>query len=261
MSQRTDSPEFASGFLWQIILLTIAALCLVVFSRGVGTWRLTGDLRVNTIQSPMTLFPWIIGGKQTIENGLRAFSGKPPEAPPVGDRARALSSVLISMVLCPTVFFLEWRRRRLTKASGSEQPPLKMSSVFYALCGLVTVVVAVAVGPIAYFSERSRADSRHAHAVQGNRDVMINELNMFAIDARQYYILPKLLGGGGQSFEGYSVSEKNAKTEDASYMVTGSKNGAAFRATSARFPSCAIEVKVDGLGRMAWWTYEGEFKN
>jgi hypothetical protein len=132
--------------------------------------------------------------------------------------------------------------------------------VFYALCGLVTMFVAVAVGPIAFVSEKSRADLRHAQAVQSNKDAMINELNMLAVDAAEYNILPRQLGGGERSFLGYSVPETIAKTEEASYTVTGTMNVAAFRAISARYPSCTIEVNVDSLGHMREWTYEGEFK-
>jgi hypothetical protein len=255
MSHRTDSPEFAPGFIWQIILLTFVVLCFALYSRGQE-----GSIGKMGVASPTSIFPWMIGGKQTIENGLRAFSGKPPEPPPVGDRAKALGPVLITLVLCPTVFFLEWRRRRLAKAPGAGRPPLRISRPFYALCGLVTVFVAVAVGPIAFFGEISRADLRHAQAVQGNRDLMINELNILAVDAAQYFILPKSFGGGGRSFIGYSVPQTNAKTEGAFYTVTATKNAAAFRATSTRFPSCAIQVKVDSLGHMREWIYEGEFR-
>lgn len=255
MSQKTDSPDFAPGFIWQIVLLTIVALCFAVYVRsqehpmsGLG------------VSSPTTIFPWMIGGKQTIHNGLLAFSGKPPEYPPIEDKVRALGPVLISMVLCPTVFFLEWRRRRSEKATSLQKSPLGMSSAFYALCGLVVVLVAVTVGPIAYFGETARANQRHAQAVQTNRDLVINELNVLAVDAAQYNILPRQLGGGERSFEGFAIPETKAKTEEASYSVTVTKSMVAFRATSARYPSCVVQVNVDSLGHIRDWRYEGEFQ-
>jgi hypothetical protein len=255
MSQRTDSPEFAPGFIWQIILLTFVVLCFAVYSRS------QADLiGVMGIKSPTSIFPWMIGGKQTIENGLRAFSGKPPEPPPIDDRARALGPLLISMVVCPTVFFLEWRRRRLAKASPLQREPWKISTAFYTLCGLVTVLVAVVVGPVAYFGENARAIQRHTQAVQTDKDLIINELNLLAADAAQYNILPTPLGGGGRSFAGYSVPETKAKTEEASYTVTEIRNVVVFRAASTKFPLCAVQVKVDSLGHMRDWVYEGEFR-
>ena len=129
MSQKTDSQEFAPGFIWSIILLTIVVLCFAAHLRGQE-----GSIGKMGVASPTSIFPWMIGGKQTIENGIRAFSGKPPEPPPIDDRVRALGPLLISMVLCPTVFFLEWRRRRLAKATPLQESPLRMSSIFYALC-------------------------------------------------------------------------------------------------------------------------------
>jgi len=255
MSQRTDSPEFAPGFIWQIILLTVAVLCFAVYSRS----QEDSTPRMG-VKSPISIFPWMMGGKQTIENGLRAFSGKPPEPPPIDDRVRALGPLLISMVLCPTVFFLEWRRRRLAKASLLQRTPWSMSTAFYALCGLVTVLVALVVGPVAYFGENARENQRHAQAVQTNRDFTIDELNLLAMDAAQYNILPRQLGGGGRSFVGYSVPETKAKTEEASYTVTEIRNVVVFRAASSKFPLCAVQVKVDSLGHMRDWVYEGEFR-
>jgi hypothetical protein len=254
MSQRTDSPEFSPGFIWQIILLTFVVLCFAVYSRSQED-----SIGRMGMKSPTSIFPWMIGGKQTIENGLRAFSGKPPEPPPIDDRARALGPLLISMVLCPTVFFLEWRRRRLARASHLQKTPWSMSTAFYALCGLVTVLVALVVGPVAYFGENARENRRHAQAVQTNRDFIINELNMLAMDAAQYNILPRQLGGGGRSFVGYSVPEIKAKTEEASYTVTGTTNMLIFHAVSTRYPSCVVQVEVDSVGHMRGWIYKGEF--
>jgi hypothetical protein len=255
MSQRTDSQEFAPGFIWQIVLLTLVVLCFAIYLRDQE-----GSIGTMGVESPTSIFPWMIGGKQTIENGLRAFSGKPPAQPPIGDRARALGPLLISMVLCPTVFFFEWRRRRLAKASHPQRTPLRMSTTFYVLCGLVTVLVAVVVAPVAYFGENARANTRHSEGVQNNKDAMINELNLLALDAAQYSILPRQLGGGGRSFAGYSVPQTNEKTENAFYTVTATTNVAAFRGTSTRFPSCAIQINVDSLGHMRDWIYEGEFR-
>ena len=254
MSQRTDSPEFAPGFIWQIILLTIVVLCFAVYARSQEEW--IGGMRV---KSPISIFPWMIGGKQTIENGIRAFSGRVPEPPLIDDRAKALGTLLISMVLCPTVFFLEWRRRRLATVK-LQRPPLGMSGNLYALCGLVTLFVALAVGPITYFTETAWANTRHAQAVQSNRDMIINQLVLLAFDAAQYHVLPRQLGGGERSFEGFSVPETNAKTEEASYTVTSTKNFVTFRATSAKFVSCVVQVNVDSLGHMRDWRYEGEFQ-
>ena len=143
MSQKTDSSEFAPGFLWQIGLLTIMVLGLVLFSD-----KLSQSERSSSVQrSPMVLFPWALAGGHTLENGMKAFSGKPPEFAAVKDQAAALAGLLIGTVICPTVFFLEWRRRRISGVPTSERPPLRTSSVFYGFCGALTLYVAGAILP------------------------------------------------------------------------------------------------------------------
>jgi hypothetical protein len=175
-------------------------------------------------------------------------------------RAAALMLVLVSMVLCPTLFLLEWRRRRLKEVATAGRPPLRISGMLYILCGWMTIVSSLGLVPVAYISETTRASLRHAQAVQGNRDVMINELNLLSIDAAQYYILPKAAGGGWKTFEGYAIPSKLAKTEDAAYTVTDTKNAASFHAVSLRYPSCSIDVQVDSIGEMRGWRYYGEFQ-
>jgi hypothetical protein len=260
MSQRTDSSEFAPGFIWQIILLTIVALCIMLVSRGTLSWNLSRDQAWNSVSVPITTYPWMYGGARTIANGLRAFSGQPTIAAPIAQRAATLMLVLISLVFCPTLFLLEWRRRRLKDDSTVKRLPLRISGILYLLCGWVTIVSGVGLIPVAYISEVTRADLRHRQAIQETRDEMINELNFLCVAAAQHYILPKELGGGGRTFEGYSIPEKFAKTEAATYTVTASKNAASFRGVSLRFPSCAINVQADTTGRMTGWIYEGEFR-
>jgi hypothetical protein len=260
MSQRTDSSEFAPGFIWQIILLTIVALCIMLVSRGALSWNLSRDQAWNSVSVPITAYPWMYGGARTIANGLRAFSGQPPIVAPIAQRAATLMLVLISMVFCPTLFLLEWRRRRLKDDTTVKRPPLKISGILYLLCGWVTIVSGVGLIPVTYISEATRAELRHRQAIQENRDEMINELNFLCVAAAQHYILPKALGGGGRTFEGYSIPEKFVRTEEAAYTVTDSKNAASFRGVSLRFPSCAINVQADSMGQMTGWRYEGEFQ-
>jgi hypothetical protein len=83
MSQKTESSEFAPGFLWQLCLLTAVVLGFVIYAGKTTFW-----VRSNVVQDPgAALFPWIIAGKQTIENGVAAFSGRPPKLPAAVDQA------------------------------------------------------------------------------------------------------------------------------------------------------------------------------
>lgn len=256
MFQKTESSEFASGFLWQICLLTILALGFVMFSQKI--W--VKERPVTVTLSQTILYPWVLAGGHTIENGLLAFSGKPPQVPRAQDQARILASIFISMIFCPTFFLLEWRRRKLAAKSSVEWEPLRSSSVLYALTGALTLYVSAAMLPIAYSTESSFRNLRYWQAVQSNRDGMVNEMNMLDMRLEEYYVLPKRLGGGGGSFEGFILSQQQATTEEATYTVTGKKEEADIQAQSIRYPSSWIAVKVDTTRHMWMWTYRGEFQ-
>ncbi len=257
MFQKTDSPEFAPGFLWQVVLLTVIVLSVVLFSE-----KLFRSNRFDTnVEMPrIVLFPWVIAGGHTIENGLLAFNGKPAEALSGKNQVKALAGLLVVSVLCPAIFFLRWRRRKLASAVLAESTPWNISVLFYYLCGALVLSLAIANPGIAFYGELSRQHLRAAQAESSNRDAIINELNEITFSLTQHYILPKEYGGGNRSYDGYRLPEISAKTAEATYVVTPNGKTVNIHAESVRYPSSSVEMQVDSLGRMGWWKYEGKFK-
>jgi hypothetical protein len=256
MSLKTDSPEFAPGFLWQLVLVTAVVLSLVLFSD-----KLLKSNQQETVQTPrIALFPWVLAGAHTIENGLLAFSGKPAEPASGTFQVSALAGLLVVGILCPTIFLLRWRRRRLESRGPVESRQWRISHVFYGLCGALIVYLSVASLPSAVFGEISRNRLRQAQAVQSNRDAIINELNLLAYDLFQYYVLPKEFGGGEHTYNKYRLPESASKTAEATYAITPGDQMVGIRAVSVRYPSCWVEMKVDSLGRMSSWQYGGKFQ-
>jgi hypothetical protein len=121
MSQRTEASEFAPGFLWQLSLLTILALGLVFVSEYV----LSSPFSHVVPLRGWALFPWILAGGHTLRNALAAFNGTSPTASALVDGAGALSALLFAFVICPTVFLLGWRRRRLEKEPRHDMRQLR----------------------------------------------------------------------------------------------------------------------------------------
>lgn len=257
MSQRTESPEFTPGFLWQIVFLTVIALGLVLLSDGLFK---SEKRETNIATARLSLFPWTVAGSHTLENGLLAFSGKPAEAVDAKDQVRALTALLVVSVLCPTVFLLRWRRRKLPSANSSEPSQWRISRVFYGLCGAIVLYLALMALPIAVYGELSRQRLREAQAIQSNRDAIHSELHMMTVFLSQYYILPKEYGGGNHSYDGYKLPESASNTAEASYVVTANGQEVAIRAESAKYPGAWVELKVDSAGRKGWWKYEGKFQ-
>jgi hypothetical protein len=250
MSQRTEASEFAPGFLWRISLLAAIAL-------GFAVIGFPKEATIASIES--ALIPWVIAAGQTIKNGLAAFRGADGALPEVTDQARALAIVLITLIVCPSFFLLEWRRRMMTGRSF-ERLQLRMPGLFYALSGFITFLVALSIVPITIASEMNRQDLRVRQAVQSNRDLMVKELNLLALDIYQYRLLPREFSGGNASYRGYRLPVEQAKTQNASYSASVEDEAVTIHGQSALYPSAAIDVKVDSKGRLASWAYFGKFE-
>lgn len=256
MFQKIDSREFSSRFLWQLWLLTVLVMGFALYSAKFAPPAKPSGATMNRV----VLYPWALAGAHTINNGLLAFSGKPPEAPNGKDQVRVLAGFLAVSVLCPTVYFLRWRRRKLASASIAEPEPWSLVRVFFGMCSVLTLLVTVALPPIAIRAEMVQHSLRDAQAVQSNRDAIINDINFISINVAQFYILPTELGGGGRSLEVYVLPQEMTKTENGSYVATVEGRKVGIRATSTSFPDCWVEMKIDSSGRMNEWTYGGKFR-
>jgi hypothetical protein len=256
MSQKTESSEFAPGFLWQLCLLTAVVLGFVIYAGKTTFW-----VRSNVVQDPgAALFPWIIAGKQTIENGVAAFSGRPPKLPAAVDQARVLAAVLITFVICPTAFLLGWRMRRSNKEPVLQRSQFRISSLLYAFSGVITLFVAVSIIPINVASKSTRHTVRQSSDVQFSRDLIVNEIHLLALDIYQYRLLPRDLAGGGGSYRGYKLLAEQAETQNGSYSVSVEDDEVMIHAQSISYPTASVEVKVDTLGKLVWWNYSGAFQ-
>jgi hypothetical protein len=85
--------------------------------------------------------------------------------------------------------------------------------------GVIVVGIAVVVG-INLFN---------ANAVNANRDGVISDLNNLGAMAQQYYKKPTSMGGGGNTFTGWTIPTQLASTANGSYTGTGS--GTSFSIT------------------------------
>ena len=257
MYQKTDSPEFMPVFLWQIALVSFVALALVLFSDKL----LNPDQRHPVVEMPrIVVYPWIIAGGHTIQNGLLAFSGKPAEAVNGKDQVGALAALIVVMVLLPTLFLLQWRRKTLAVKPSIHTTSWSLSRVFYYVCGVLVIYLSVGALPIAVYGEVMRNRMRNAQAVQSSRDAIVNELNFIGFDLFQYYVLPKAVGGGDRSFDGCVLHDNTSKSADATYVVTPTGQTVSIHAQSVRYPASWINVSIDSLGRMGFWAYGGKFQ-
>lgn len=75
--------------------------------------------------------------------------------------------------------------------------------------GLIIVGIAIAIS-ISLF---------RANAIEGKRDILIEETTSLGLMALQYYKKPEILGGGNRSFLGWSIPSQMEQTVNGNFMT------------------------------------------
>ncbi len=58
-----------------------------------------------------------------------------------------------------------------------------------------------------------------ANAIEGKRDILIEETTSLGVMALQYYKKPKELGGGDKSFDGWIIPSQMVVTQNGNFMT------------------------------------------
>ena len=110
------------------------------------------------------------------------------------------------------------------------------------ILGVIIVGIAIAVG-LSLFSAQSQ---------QANHDAIINDLNNISANAYQFYIRPASMGGGANSYTGYTIPSRMQSNENAGYSVTtASGPTCVILGTSASVATATIQASVDATGHVA----------
>ena len=123
------------------------------------------------------------------------------------------------------------------------------------ILGVIIVGVAIAVG----------VSKMSAQSTASRKDAMINELEVLAEDARQFYVRPTSMGGGGRTYTNYRIPTKMAHTLNGNYTCTTTSRRVFFTGTDAENQSNTIRVTLARFGSSSTdlltnWTYTGEFQ-
>ncbi len=115
------------------------------------------------------------------------------------------------------------------------------------ILGVIIVGIAIAVG-IAQFG---------AHSTQANKDGVTSSLVNLSANAYQYRIRPTTMGGGGNSYAGYTVPSKMVSDDNGAYALsTATAVQIVFTGTSSINGSWVATCTVDSTGRTVL-TYAG----
>ncbi len=120
------------------------------------------------------------------------------------------------------------------------------------MLGAIIVGIAIAAGLLTF----------QASSVNSARDALINDINVLASNAQQYYLRPESLAGGGGSFVGYRIPERLRENGNGTYSVgEGSDQSLTLEGVSALYPDIIVKLTL-GFADDGWnyewdWEHEG----
>ena len=115
--------------------------------------------------------------------------------------------------------------------------------ILLVILAVIIIGAAVSVG-IAHFG---------AQSVGANKDGVTTSLTMIGADAYHYRLRPNTLGGGGNSYVGYTVPNKLRSDENALRYTTGTITGSLCQivGVSAIDSSWSATCVVDDTGKIS----------
>ena len=123
--------------------------------------------------------------------------------------------------------------------------------LLFVILGVILIGIAIIAG-ISMFS---------AQRVATNRDSIISDLNELAAQAYQFRGRLRTMGGGEGDYSTYSIPGVLASNSNATYSIqSASVNSLTILAVSADSPSNTVLVTIDSDGKLANWTFAGDFQ-
>ncbi len=115
------------------------------------------------------------------------------------------------------------------------------------ILGVIIVGIAIAVG-LSLFT---------ANSIQANKDAMINDINNIAANAYQYRIRTTSMGGGNNSYVGYTIPSRLSSNSNATYVPSGQAIAACvITGSSSANAGCQVVGTLNANGNLAL-TYVG----
>ena len=120
--------------------------------------------------------------------------------------------------------------------------------ILIIVLGVILVGLAVATG-VTYFTGAS---------VASNRDGIVHNLAALGGMAYGYKLGALPLGGGGTTYQGFTIPSKFTADENATYTSTVSDSSVTLTAVS-KLGYGTISSSVNGSGNLSEFTYTGQF--
>ena len=172
-----------------------------------------------------------------------------------------LSLILFGPILGIPAWIMGHRDRKKIKAGvmALSHQGLTTAGMILGIIGtlfsgfIIILGIAIAVGLSLY----------SAGSISAERDAIINDINNISANAYQYYIRPASFGGGGGSYNGYTIPIKLQSKGNATYeIVSITETEIVLKGTSIQYPANTIQVTIgsDGRALPGSWIYCGDFE-
>lgn len=249
----TEASNEPSGKFTALFLVT-AIIALVAIS----LWEHAIEDGTPVDRFPWTFTaPWIIASGQELVNGMHEFSGRPLEPAKPLPRSLMLTSLLLMIVVGPTLYLFAVRERVAARPEDRFRWPTSSASIAGAAITISTLFIVFMGVPL----QRAAFDGlKEAQAIQNERDCMVNDLVRITWDIFEYRVSPKSMERGGGSVEGYTLSPNLAMTEIGRYRTRLMGEQVEIRGESLRYPGATITTIVVEKGTLSNWKMEREFR-
>lgn len=208
--------------------------------------------------------PGIVALSVTVEQALLEFSGETIGVLTPRVTSFLLATILLTGLVGPILFVLALRRRIL-----GERPVLLRASTVLGLVlgGFTCLMTIIMAGAFAWSSRQLTS----AVNIQTTADKMMKEVFLISYDARNYRTLPKWLGGGGGTYEGFIPSVPEGSFGRYSFSISPHRisvsavpkyDPRSLDADPSRgaLPEAGISAVIDSSGRIRDWKRSGLFE-
>jgi hypothetical protein len=246
--------EFRRSFIVTMVLLTFATLLLFAFS---DEYAREGDN--DYVNSRFLWAPYLIAAGHTVSQGISEFSRAASGPVPDGAHTTVLFGLIGFYVVLPTALLFTWRSRLLKRLAGGPREPEGASYAILIASGIMATLMLIATVGGAV-SQRMIYDSLvSAQTQHANKDMLINTVNEVMLQLRTHRAMPASLGGGDGSYDGFTLPEDLAKTDDGTITLDIVPDDVTITAHSSRYDGASVGVIFTPDG-VTSWSYEGAFR-
>jgi hypothetical protein len=245
-SATSQNNEFPKWFLFILVLTVALYFSIIILLNYFQNWIPDGELKTIWSALPQLAFvPWQLPAGKTISNGLFLFSGRSLASPNIYFLLTTLASIIFCYICIPTVFFFQWRKRRLKQQSIFSIDSFSLSSIGYSFSVLIISILTITMLTSGWMGYQTFQGMKKTQAIQSEKEGILDAIALITMEAHQYMLVPKKYDGGEGSYEGFSVTSVQLKSQDVAYTCETKKDEIIVTAQSLTFPSGKIIKMID----------------